>query len=212
MNFLLLLPGAFFAPVIHEWVKARVSAAMGDAAPKHNGFITWNPLKFFEPIGFFMLMYFQVGWGRPVTTSPFYYKDKRKGIALTYAAPIVANLLVGMVAIVLISRLSPVLLFQWALPRYQDGATWTIPAAQSFLQAIEYFGRLNINLAVFNLIPIFPMSMNKLIQVFISPESSMKLNHYEKPLQIILFLLLFFNVLQPMITSISQIFINMVAV
>jgi len=232
MNFLFLLPGAFFAPVIHEFVKARVSAALGDQTPKKNGFITWNPFKFFEPIGFFMMMYFQVGWGQPVTTSPFYYKDKRKGIALTYTAPIVANLLVGIAAITLLSILRGSLHY-WAIDYGVSAATAMSAAVRNELnwsavmqlnqgappvffivlglcQAIFLFARLNIGFALFNLIPIFPMAMNKLLHLFVSPETSMRLNHYEKPLQILLFLMLFFGVIQQLIFPIREIIIRAV--
>jgi Zn-dependent protease len=171
---LLLLPGAFLAPVIHEFVKARVSAALGDPTPRKNGFITYNPLKFFEPIGFIMMMVLRIGWGQPVTTSPFYYKDKRMGIALTYITPMVVNLMVGMLAILLAKMFSGVLV----------GLAY---------DCIYLFGLLNIRLAVFNLIPIHPMAMSKIIHIFVSPETSMQLNHREKYLQILLFFLIIFG-------------------
>ena len=56
--YLFLLPAAFFAPVIHESVKALCSAKLGDPTPKSKGFITGNPLKYFEPIGFICIMIF----------------------------------------------------------------------------------------------------------------------------------------------------------
>jgi len=190
MNFLYLLPGAFFAPVIHEFVKARVSAALGDPTPKKNGFITWNPFKFFEPIGFFLMMFFQVGWGQPVTTSPFYYRDKRKGIALTYITPIIVNLFVGVLVLTVISFINT------SLPHVNAVAI--------------NFARMNIGLALFNFVPIHPMAANKLLHLVVSPETSMRLNHYEKPLQILLFLLLVFGAIQMIIFPIREIIIRAV--
>ncbi|MCL1863480.1 MAG: site-2 protease family protein [Defluviitaleaceae bacterium] len=204
MVFLLLLPGAFFAPIIHEWVKARTSAALGDPTPKKNGFISMNPLRFFEPIGFFMMLYFRVGWGQPITTSPFYYKDKRKGILLTYTTPIVANLLVGMLTI-FIGNLIAMPLMEWAVGNFGFmGAP--VQWVRYFNTMVYLFGHLNIRLAVFNLIPVFPMAMNKILHVFVSPDTSMRLNHYEKPMQILMFLLLIFGVLESIISPIAWIF------
>ncbi|MCL1843365.1 MAG: site-2 protease family protein [Defluviitaleaceae bacterium] len=210
MFYLLLLPGAFFAPVIHEWVKARVSAALGDTTPGHNGFITWNPFKFFEPIGFFMMMVFRVGWGRPVTTSPFYYRDKRKGIFLTYTAPIVANLLVGVLAIAFLSLFEGSML-TWAGRQVMHGSPGALTFVLRFNTGVLLFAQANIGLAVFNLIPVFPMAMNKLLQLWVSPEMSMKLNHYEKPMQILLFLFLIFGALQMFIFPIRDGIIRLVA-
>jgi Zn-dependent protease len=211
MPYLLLLPGAFFAPIIHEFVKARVSAALGDPTPKKNGFVTWNPLKFFEPIGFFMMMVFQVGWGRPVPTSMLYYKDNRRGIALTYIVPMVANLFIGMLSILLISLFTNAL-FQWAVNVSSGDSVWAFGFAQNLRNTIFYFGRMNIRLAVFNLIPIYPMAMSKLLHLFVSPETSMRLNQNQKILQILLFLLLIFDTLENfLISPVSNLFIRAVS-
>ena len=208
---LLMLPGAFFAPVLHEFVKARVSSALGDKTPKHNGFITWNPFKFFEPIGFIFMLIFRVGWGQPVTTSPFYYKDKRKGIILTYTAPIIANLLVGMLTIFLLSMFKvPLLDFALRISVNTD-TTWPFRAYFHLRDSIYLFGLLNIRLAVFNLIPVYPLAMNKMINVFISPETSMSLNHNEKIMQILLIILLLFGVVNRFVSPVSNIFVNAVS-
>ena len=199
LPFLILLPGAFFAPVIHEFVKARVSVSLGDPTPKRNGFITCNPFRYFEPLGFIMMIFFQVGWGQPVKTSPYGYRDRSKGIALTYATPMVVNLFIGMLTIFLLS------VFSGVLSDYDILHT-----------TIKMFGVLNIRLAIFNLIPIHPMAMSKIIHIFVSPETSMQLNHREKYLQILLLFLIlpiFSNVsmLESFISPVTNIFIKAVS-
>lgn len=201
MHFLLLLPGAFFAPVIHEWVKARVSGVLGDPSPRKGGFISCNPLRFFEPIGFIFMLYFQVGWGRPVPTSPFMYRNKRAGTILTYSAPIVANLLVGMLTIFFLSLFRDTI-NEWV---YAFGG-----AVSHLRRSAELFGRLNIRLAVFNLIPVYPMAASKLLQLFVSPRTAMQLNNYEKRMQILLFLFLIFGVLEMIVLPVSNIFVRAV--
>jgi len=196
-NLLLLLPGAFFAPVIHEFVKARVSAALGDRTPKHNGFQTLNPFKYFEPIGFFLMLFFGVGWGRPVTTSAFYYKNKKQGVILTYATPMIVNLLIGMAAVFVASVVHT--------PSPAMGFGLTTPPV--WVTILHQFGRLNIQLAVFNLFPVAPLAMNKILQVFVSPSAAMWLNNYEKPMQIVLFLLMIFGIVGLLVWTISSIFI-----
>jgi len=188
---LLLVPGAFFAPIIHEFIKARISAALGDPTPKKNGFLTLNPFKYFEPIGFFLLLFFHVGWGRPVPTSPFYYKNKRQGVLLVHGVPMLVNLILGMVAIFLVNILSI------------SGIPGNI---------LYGFGLLSIRLAVFNLFPIAPLAMNKIVQIYSSPSTAMWFNNYEKPLQIVLFLLLLFGIVGLIVGSVSSIFIFAVSI
>ncbi|MCL2216635.1 MAG: site-2 protease family protein [Defluviitaleaceae bacterium] len=205
MDFFLLLPGAFFAPIIHEWVKARVSATLGDPVPRNSGFLRWNPLKYFEPIGFFFMMMFHVGWGRPVPTSPLYYKDRRMGTILVHTAPILANLLVGMLAAFLWTAILRDALFARA-----GASEWGMRTLVYTNRAMHRFVQMNIGLAVFSLIPVFPMGGSKLLQLFVSPETSMRLNHYEKPMQIILILMLIFGMLQMLIFPIRDFIFGLV--
>jgi Zn-dependent protease len=205
MNLLLLLPGAFFAPIIHEFVKARVSAALGDPTPKKNGFITWNPFKYFEPIGFILMMFFSVGWGQPVTTSPFYYKNKKAGIILTYTIPMLVNLFIGLTTLAFINIFGMLLMERVAAFSVANDVSGAFGVATNLLVSLRFFGELNIRLAIFNLIPIFPLAMNKMLHVFVSPETSMQLNHYEKIMQIVLILMLIFGVLEIFINPIARV-------
>ena len=203
-----VIPGAFFALVFHEWVKARVSTALGDPVPKNNGFLTWNPFKFFEPIGFLLMIAIGFGWGQPVPTSSFYYRDRRKGVILTYTAPIVANLLVGMLAAFLWSQLTVPHFF----PELFLGGmlnlsnSWVI-----FLHVVvQHFALLNIGLAVLNLFPVFPMAGSKLIHLFASPDTSMRLNYYEKPMLMIFILMVSFGMVQLIVYPIRSFFFFLV--
>ncbi|MCL2603946.1 MAG: site-2 protease family protein [Defluviitaleaceae bacterium] len=175
MEILYLLPGAFFAPVIHEWAKAVASHLQGDPTPRNKGFLTANPLKFIEPIGFMMMLIFNgFGWGQPVPTASLHYKNRRRGVLVTHITPIAVNFTLGVVSIIILSLLDngPINPLMWVL---------------------FYFAQCNIFLALFNLIPVHPLAMHKIIQPFLRPDTLVKLNHYEKPMQIILILTLVFQ-------------------
>jgi len=211
MNFLLMLPGAFLAPILHEWVKAMVSRALGDPVPKNSGFLSWNPLKYFEPIGFILMLSVGVGWGRPVPTSPLYYKDRRMGTILTYTAPIVANLLVGMLVAFIWRVVFMDAVFWWGQNMlYNTGATWPITWALYLSIAIRLFAQMNIGLAVFSLIPVFPLAGSKILQLFASSETNMRMMHNEKMMQFILMITLMFGVLQMLIFPIRDFILNLV--
>jgi len=214
MNFLigllLAFPAALLAPAIHEWTKARVSSALGDTLPKNNGFITFNPFKFFEPIGFIFMMYFQVGWGQPVPTSPLYYKDRRKGIMLTYLTPIVANLFIGLFTAAIWSFFVPTLSTWVITTSLENGIPWLQNVFLWLRDIVLNFARFNVGLALFNLIPIHPMAGNKLIQLFVSPEACARINHFEKPMQILLFILLLFGVVNGLLVPVRESLLRMV--
>ena len=199
MRYLYLLPAAFLAPVIHEWVKALVSTAQGDPSPKTYGYLTANPFKFFEPIGFLFIFLFGFGWGRPVQTSALHYKNRPRGVVLTYMIPVLVNLLLGVGAVVVaniiaIRTIGP--LHYGFFLIFMRNAVWTPHIHEIAIFLLASFAYVNINLALFNLIPVFPLATNKLLLTFSSPSTIAWLNHYEKPMQVILVLLLALGIVE----------------
>ncbi len=185
MNLLYALPGAFLAPIIHEWVKAMCSARLGDPTPKQKGFLRGNPLSYFEPVGFILMLIIGFGWGQPVPTSPLYYRDRRRGVLITFITPSIINLLIGIAAA--------------ALARLIGAAVVPVGAAEALgvvFDVLLSFARLNIGLAFYNLIPVYPMDCARILQLFLNPGAVAAFNRNEKVLQVLLLVLLFFGLPQ----------------
>ena len=209
MVYLLILPGAFFAPIIHEYVKAKVSAALGDLTIKKQGLHKFGIKKFFEPIGFFFMMYFHVGWGQPVQVSPLYYKDRRKGLLLTYLVPIAVNIMIGVLVLLIWGAIQPTLAV-WGTQQALLGSGTPNLVLFYIEVGVIWFARCNIGLALFNLIPISPFAGSKLLPLFLPPETSVRMSYYEKPLQIIMVIMLMFGLLQAFIFPIRESIIGFV--
>ncbi|MCL2404554.1 MAG: site-2 protease family protein [Defluviitaleaceae bacterium] len=214
MRYLYLLPAAILVPVIHEWVKALVSTAQGDPAPRNHGYMTANPFKFFEPIGFLFVMLFGFGWGRPVPTTALHYKDRQMGIILTYTIPVVVNLLLGVAAVIGVNALATSAFGpgDWDFRMFFVLAHfpfWTSDISQIGILLLANFAFVNINLALFNLIPVYPLAANKLLITFSRADNIARFNHYEKPMQIILILLLAFGIIPNVLAPISEIIVRM---
>ena len=216
-----MLPAAFFVPVIHEWVKALVSTAQGDPAPRRHGFLTLNPFRYFEPLGFMLMMMFGFGWGQPVPTTALHYRDRGRGILLTYMIPVLVNLLLGIGAVIGVRIMANGV--HWPMPG-TAGIVWPGHYSLFFhlLSPIRWladpyfltmvllanFGFISINFAIFNLIPVYPLAANKLLVTFSSPDSIARFNHHEKPMQILVFLGLAFGLIPAVIAPISRIVIR----
>jgi Zn-dependent protease len=169
LNIVLECVGILLATTIFEFSKAFVSTKLGDVKPKQDGRLTLNPFKHFEPIGFLLFLFFGYGWGKPVVTSAIYYKDRDKGNILTYGLPVIIILALGEL-LYLASKLTPFPLLSVAISI----------AARSF-----------IHLAVFNIIPVYPMSGSYVLKSLIGLNNAMKYAQYEKIVQIaVVFLLL----------------------
>ena len=207
--YLLLLPGAFLAPIIHEYIRAKVSSALGDVTIEKQGLSKFGIKKFFEPIGFFFMMYFYLGWGQPVQVSPLYYKDRRKGLLLTYLVPIAVSIIIGLVVLLLWGAVRPPLLI-WGAQQAMLGSGVPNLILMYIEVGVIWFARCNIGLAIFNLVPINPLAGSKLLPLFMSPEASVRMSYYEKPLQIIMVIMLMFGLLQAFIFPIRDAIIGLV--
>jgi len=193
MQYIYLLPAAFFAPIIHEWIKALCSTFQGDPTPRNTGYLTANPFKYFEPIGFLFTMAFGFGWGNPTPTTALHYRDRKRGVLVTYLTPVLVNFLLGIGSAALVGIIAvrampisdPNILF--ILIRFSHPESSLVIIS---LILLANFAFININLALFNLIPVYPLAANKILLQFSRPDTIARLNHYEKTLQVFLILAL----------------------
>ena len=196
-NLLLRIVAAFFALIIHEAVKARCSTWLGDPTPKNSGFMSGNPLKYLEPIGFIVTVIFGFGWGQPTPTSPVYYKDRKKGIFITYFTPSLVNLFTGLLATICLGILNVA-----AAPAMLSAPHFMIFITAWLFNFIEVFAMISIGIAIFNMIPVYPLDGAKLLQAVLPPHTAVKMTQNEKLLQLALMLLMIFGIIGDIIRPI----------
>lgn len=196
---LLRIPAAFFAIALHEMVKARCSTWMGDPTPERSGAMSGRPFRYLEPIGFIVAIIFGFGWGRPTPTSPLYYKDRKKGILITYLTPSVVNLFLGFLAafFVGILNMAQVQAVLGAQPIITVMAYW-------LFRFIFVFANVSIAIALFNMIPVPPLDAAKLLQAALSPNAALKMTQNEKLLQLVLMLLIVMGIITDIIAPITN--------
>ena len=210
MRYIYMLPAAILVPAIHEFMKALISTLQGDQTPREQGFLTANPFKYFEPIGFvFILMFGGLGWGQPTPTAALHYRDRKLGTLLTYMLPVLITLLLGVGAIITVALLfgAPMGVREFSLI---FAFSQVEPHAQTIaLIMLLHFGVISINFALFNLIPVYPLAAHKLVIIFGSPDTIARVNHYEKHMQIALILLLALRLMGAAIGPVSSWIITM---
>ena len=179
---IITIPAILIAFVAQGYARAKVADKLGDKTPRFQGRLSLNPLAHIDLIGFVMIVLTGFGWTKPVETNPSAYKRGYKDeIKVTIAGPL-ANLLVAFVGM---------FIFQlWANVAYIIVPNSIYVIVLNMLYGICI---ININLFIFNLLPIPGLAGFDLFRE-LSPKNfykyGMKMYDYQ---MIILLLIVFFG-------------------
>jgi Zn-dependent protease len=138
---------------VHEFSHALAADQLGDDTPRLQGRLTLNPLVHLDPVGSLMLVIAGFGWARPVQINPYVIQRRSPaGPMIVAAAGPFSNLLLALVATIPIR------------------AGLISVTSSSFLsQFFVEFIWINLILLFFNLLPIFPLDGEKIIDYFLPP-------------------------------------------
>lgn len=160
LRILAALPVIFFAITVHELSHAWVAYRCGDPTPKQHGRITLNPVAHFDPFGVFFILYtvfsgFGIGWGKPVVINPANFRNPRRDELWVSAAGPISNLLQATA----FALITPFILLLLAVT-----GQWEDEILLKFVQYFLIMGvSINLALAFFNLIPLFPLDGEKVL-------------------------------------------------
>ena len=172
---------------IHEFSHALAAYKLGDNTAKYMGRLSLNPLKHLDPIGAACMVLFRFGWAKPVPIDARNFRDPKRGFAISALAGPLSNLIVAFLS-------SFLYLLTYALLKDVSFANNTaLNIAQNSLDFLFIFHRINIGLAIFNLIPIPPLDGSRILYSLLSERAYFKVMRYEKTIYYILIGWLFFG-------------------
>lgn len=180
LSILINVPITLIALTGHEFAHGWVSTKLGDPTPKMQGRLTFNPLAHLDIVGTLLMIFTGFGWAKPVIVNPRYYKDTKKGMALTAVAGPLANLIMAFIALLIYAIL-------FAVDRKFglgiDGAV----EAVGFIARI--FAVRNLCFMVFNIIPIPPLDGAKVLGMLLPDGAYYKMLQYERYSMILIMVL-----------------------
>ena len=156
---------------IHEFSHALIADRLGDPTPRANGRLTLNPLAHADPLGTILLPLISaltsiptIGWAKPVPIDPYNLaRPRRDEILISIAGPL-SNLFMAVLFTVLLRTILP-------------------------YQFMSNFILINVSLAIFNLIPIWPLDGSKILLNLLPPSAASQweeiLSRYSLPLLLI---------------------------
>lgn len=175
IQILLTIPTIFIALTFHEVAHGWMSYKLGDPTAYNMGRLTLNPLKHLDPIGALCMLVVGFGWAKPVPVNARYYKNPKRGMALTAFAGPAMNLILAFFGVIIYRVINH---FGYLL--IPNGLLVYV-----LFLLFYYFAYLNIYLAVFNLIPIPPFDGSRIAYVFLPTNLYFKIMRYERIIQII---------------------------
>lgn len=151
----------FFAIMVslpfHEFAHACVANFLGDDTAKKIGRMSMNPARHIDLIGCFCLLFCGFGWAKPVPISLRKFSKPKRDMALVSVAGPFANLLLALMSV-----------FIHKLAVFVGDLGFCGLFFSSLSLFFSYFAVVNVNLAVFNLIPIPPLDGSRILMSFLS--------------------------------------------
>ena len=169
---------------VHETCHGLVAYALGDPTAKRMHRLSFNPLHHIDWVGLAAMLLVGFGWAKPVPVDMRYFKDPKKGMALTALAGPMSNFLMAALCCIPLRWLLPLVL---RMDNLQSPLVWPY----NFLITLIL---MNLGLGLFNLLPIPPLDGSKVLFALLPDRAYLQLMRYERYGMLLLILLVSFDV------------------
>ena len=172
ISLLLTLPGVIVAITFHEFAHAFAAYQLGDDTPKMQGRLNLNPISHLDPIGFVLLIFAHIGWGKPVQINPRNF-DRKHSMSTGEAIVSIAGHAMNFVLAIVFNIL------YFAIGKF-FGSFATSQIGFYVMLMVQSAAIVNVGLGVFNLIPLPPLDGSKIFRNLMSYKVKTWLDTYQQ--------------------------------
>jgi Zn-dependent protease len=175
--------------MLHEIAHGYVAYRLGDPTAKSRGRLSLNPLVHLDVFGtaMFVITYlaggFIFGWAKPIPVSPYYFKNRQRGMALVGIAGPLTNFAIAVIFWAILTL---------AKPFFSQPGDVRFAIAYIILLAFQ----VNVVLGIFNLIPIPPLDGSRVLGAFLprkAYQAWVSIDRYGSYIMIVLLILIFYS-------------------
>jgi Zn-dependent protease len=193
---IIFIPLLLVAMTVHEASHALMSYILGDHTAKWEGRLTLNPLAHIDPVFTVLIPAIMIALGyppilaaKPVPFDPHKVKFGEYGAALVAVAGPLSNIILAVLAGGWLHFMMPGLGYE----------------------IVEFFLRLNVSLAIFNLVPWPPLDGSRVLYAF-APEPVQRIMRQIEGFGIaglFVFIFVAWSFISPLVTSVQSWIINL---
>ncbi|RKX24800.1 MAG: site-2 protease family protein [Candidatus Zixiibacteriota bacterium] len=190
-------PVILFSLTVHEFFHAWTANKFGDDTAKRHGRLTLNPLAHLDLFGTIVMVAsgFRFGWAKPVPVDPRNLRNPRVANLWISAAGPLSNIGMALIA------------GMW-FRLVGDAMGAESPVTNMLVAAVI----INITLAVFNMIPLFPLDGSHVLSSLLPPQQAIAFQSFNRFAPYILLIVIvtgvFWRVIGPVVVMFSQLILG----
>jgi Zn-dependent protease len=160
-----LIFAVIIAISVHECAHAWTAMKFGDLTAYQEGRVTLNPIAHLDPMGTLLFILAGFGWGKPTPVNQSNLNHPRADLFVSAAGPI-SNLIVASLAALIIRT-----------PGLMD-ALHSMGLANGMFYIVTMMVHLNLVLAFFNLLPVWPLDGSHVVENLLPPNKAIAFRNF----------------------------------
>lgn len=158
---IIMIPVILFSLTVHEYSHGRIAYILGDDTAKKLGRLTFNPLKHLDIMGVVFFYFMGFGWAKPVPVDPRNFQEPRRDMMYVAIAGPLSNVALAVLCGFFIRIIDP----------YSNVVLFTVLCFGVYI---------NVALAIFNLLPVFPLDGSSVIKGLVPAPVANRLGNLDR--------------------------------
>jgi len=156
----LMTPVVLFSLTVHEYSHGRVALMLGDNTAQRLGRLSFNPLRHLDIMGVLFFYFVGFGWAKPVPVNWRNFENPHRDMMYVAIAGPLANIAMAVGCSFFIRLISPDFSYLFVILAY---GIW-----------------INVALAIFNMLPLFPLDGASVLKGMVPHHIAEKLTGLDK--------------------------------
>jgi Zn-dependent protease len=155
-----MTPVILFSLTVHEYSHGRMALRLGDDTAQRLGRLSFNPLRHLDIMGVLFFYFVGFGWAKPVPVNPRNFNSPRRDMMYVAIAGPLANIAFAICCSFFIRLISPEFTYLFVILAY---GIW-----------------INVALAIFNMLPIYPLDGSSVLKGMVPNNIAEKLTKLDR--------------------------------